>query len=93
MSQTTCSCAPPDVRTPGLVRPPAFDPGLAAWSYVTRLAAAVDRLAGHWRRRAAIRALHRIGDRDLRDIGIDRGEIDSIVDDLMERRLRARQRR
>ena len=84
MSQATCPCAPPDARTPGRVRP-ALTPGLSAWRYVTRLAAAVDRFGGHWRRRAAIQDLHRLGDRELRDIGIERGEIDSIVDEMMKR--------
>ena len=86
MSQATCLCAPPDGRAPGRLLP-ARTPGLPAWGYVTRLGAALDRLAGPLRRRAAIRDLHRLGDRELRDIGIERGGIDSTVDELMERRL------
>ena len=85
MSQATCLCAPPDARAPGRVRPATRTSGLPAWSYVAWLAAAVHRLARPRRRRAAIRDLHRLGDRELRDIGIDRGEIDSIVDEMMER--------
>jgi uncharacterized protein YjiS (DUF1127 family) len=65
------------------VRPATRAPGLPAWGYVTRLAAAVARFARPRRRRAAIRDLHRLGDRALRDIGIGRGEIDAIVDEMM----------
>jgi len=93
MSQATCLCAPPDARAPGRVRPSTRPPGLQAWGYVTRLAAAVGRLSRPRRRRAAIRDLHRLGDRALRDIGIDRGEIDAIVDEMMEIRLHAKQSR
>ena len=93
MSQASCLCAPPDARAPGRVLPATRTSGLAVRRYVIRLAAAVDRLATPWRRRAAIRDLDRLGDRGLRDIGIERGEIDSIVDELMDRGLRTRQRR
>jgi uncharacterized protein YjiS (DUF1127 family) len=93
MSQAACLCAPPDACAPGRVRPATRTSGLAVWGYVSRLAAALDRLARYWRRRAAIRDLHRLGDRELRDIGIGRGEIDSIVDEMMEIRLHAEQGR
>ena len=93
MSQAACLCAASDARAPGRVRPATRTPGLPDRGYVTRLAAAVDRLAEPWRRRAAIRDLHRLGDRELRDIGIGRGEIDSIVDEMMEIRLHAEQGR
>jgi uncharacterized protein YjiS (DUF1127 family) len=93
MSQAACLCAPPDARAPRRVRPASRTAGLPDPGYLTRLAAAVGRLALHWRRRAAIRDLHRLGGRKLRDIGIDRGEIDSIVDEMMEIRLHARQSR
>jgi uncharacterized protein YjiS (DUF1127 family) len=93
MSQATCLSAPPDACAPGRVRPATRTPGLPARRYVARLAAAVDRLTVHWRRRTAIRDLHRLGDCDLRDIGIERGEIDAVVDEMMEIRLHARQSR
>jgi uncharacterized protein YjiS (DUF1127 family) len=82
MSQTACLCAPPDARAPGRVRPATRTAGLPDLGYLTRLAAAVGRLALHWRRRASIRDLHRLGDCELRDIGIDRGGIDAIIDEL-----------
>ena len=50
------------------------------------LAAARERLARPWRRRAAIRELVRLGDGALRDIGIERGEIEDVVDELMRTR-------
>ena len=93
MSQATCLCAPPDARAPGRMLPATRAPGLPDRGYVARLAAAVDRLTLHWRRRTAIRDLRRLGDCELRDIGIDRGEIDAIVDEMMEIRLHARQSR
>jgi len=93
MSQATCPCVPPGACTPGRGRPTTLVSGLQAAHPATWLAAILDRLAAPWRRRTAIRDLHRLGDSDLRDIGIERGEIDSIVDDLMDRRLRTRQRR
>ena len=93
MSQAACPYAPPDAHAPGRVRPATRAPALADRGYVTPLAAAVERLTVHWHRRAAIRDLHRLADRELRDIGIDRGEIDAIVDAMMEIRLHARQSR
>ena len=89
MSQATCLCAPSDARA----RPAARPSGRSAWGYVAWLAAAVDRLARLRRRRAAIQDLHRLGDRALRDIGIGRGEIDAIVDEMMEGRQPIKQRR
>ncbi|WJR76247.1 DUF1127 domain-containing protein [Bradyrhizobium sp. NP1] len=39
----------------------------------------VSRLAVHWMRREAIRALHRLDDRELRDIGLMRSQIEPAV--------------
>jgi uncharacterized protein YjiS (DUF1127 family) len=93
MSQATCLGAPPSARAPGRLRPATRTPGLPARGYVAWLAAAIDRLTLHRRRRAAIRDLHRLCDCDLRDIGIERGEIDAIVDEMMEIRRHARRGR
>jgi uncharacterized protein YjiS (DUF1127 family) len=38
-----------------------------------------------WRRREIIRALNRVDDRLLQDAGIERGEIEEIVDTLVAR--------
>jgi uncharacterized protein YjiS (DUF1127 family) len=55
------------------------------------LAAAVGWLLDQWRRRAVIGELSRLNDHHLRDIGIERGEIDSVAD-TMVRRSRASRR-
>jgi uncharacterized protein YjiS (DUF1127 family) len=55
--------------------------GLAGWSRALSRATArlVDDLAARRERRRAVLALHRLDDRMLRDIGISRGEIESVV--------------
>lgn len=35
--------------------------------------------AAHWERRAATKTLHEMTDRELRDIGLDRGQIERAV--------------
>ena len=40
-------------------------------------------VAEPWRRRAAIAELRRLNARALRDAGIERGEIESVVDDML----------
>jgi uncharacterized protein YjiS (DUF1127 family) len=83
MSQATCRAAPPGVCARAAERPAARDPGLPARRAVAWFAAALDRLVRPWRRRMAIRELYLLGDRELRDIGIARGEIEGVVDELM----------
>jgi uncharacterized protein YjiS (DUF1127 family) len=39
-----------------------------------------------WRRREIIRALNKVDDRLLLDVGIERGEIEELVDTLLARR-------
>ena len=39
-----------------------------------------------WRRREIIRTLHRVDDHLLRDVGLERGEIETFVDTLIARR-------
>jgi uncharacterized protein YjiS (DUF1127 family) len=55
--------------------------------FVQRLALWLRRLhrpaSEPWLRRAAIQDLQRLGDRQLRDIGIERHEIDAVVDDML----------
>jgi uncharacterized protein YjiS (DUF1127 family) len=41
-----------------------------------------------WRRRAAINELRRLNTRALRDVGIERREIESLVDDMLAARRR-----
>ena len=48
--------------------------GRAGW-----LARCASRLAMHWMRREAIKALQRLDDRELRDIGLTRSEIEPAV--------------
>jgi uncharacterized protein YjiS (DUF1127 family) len=86
MSQATCLAAPLQACAPAAGRASARN-ALPAQRDVTGFAAALDRLACPWRRRAAIRELDRLSDRELRDIGIDRGEIDAVVDELMRVRV------
>jgi uncharacterized protein YjiS (DUF1127 family) len=45
-------------------------------------------LAEPWRRRAAIMELQRLNAQALRDIGIERGEIESLIDDMLAARRR-----
>jgi len=84
MSHATCHAAPPPACTPAGERRSA-PYGLPAHHHIAWLAAAFDRLARPWRRRESIRELHRLSDRELRDIGIARGEIEGVVNELMTR--------
>lgn len=40
----------------------------------------------HWRRREIIQSLRQVDDRLLRDVGIERADIDQVVDNLIARR-------
>jgi uncharacterized protein YjiS (DUF1127 family) len=82
MSQATCHAAPLRACTPAVGRARARN-ALPAQRDLTGFAAALDRLARLWRRRAAIRELDRLSDRELRDIGIERGDVEAVVDELM----------
>jgi len=53
---------------------PAMSGGLVRWIGAGALAA-----AAYWERRAAIRALHERNDRELRDIGLLRSQIEAAV--------------
>ena len=53
---------------------PHLSGGLVRW-----IGARADALAAHWERRAAIRALLQRDDRELRDIGIVRSQIEAAV--------------
>jgi uncharacterized protein YjiS (DUF1127 family) len=55
------------------------------------LSVAIGWLRDQWRRRAVIGELNRLNDHFLRDIGIERGEIDDVAD-TMVRRQRADRR-
>jgi len=83
MSQATCHAAPVQAYAPTAGRASARNAPPVRRD-VTWLAAALDRLARPWRRRAAIRELDRLGDRALRDIGIERGDVEAVVDELMK---------
>jgi uncharacterized protein YjiS (DUF1127 family) len=86
MSQaTTCPVAPPASCMPA-GRGAAARAGRPDRRQITWFAAALDRLARPWRRGAAIRELQCLDDRALRDIGIERGEVDAVVDELMRGR-------
>ena len=76
MSHATCHAAPPACARQSAPY------GLPARHHSAWLAAAFERLARPWRRRESIRELQRLSDRELHDIGIARGEIESIVDEL-----------
>jgi uncharacterized protein YjiS (DUF1127 family) len=85
MSQATCHAAPPPACAAVRARP-AAQAGLPARPAITWFGAALDRIARPWRRRAAIRELHRLSDRELSDIGVERGEVEAVVDELMRGR-------
>ena len=59
---------------------------------VARLARRLRRLfrsvADCWQRHAAIQDLRRLNTRVLRDVGIERGEIESVIDDMLAARRR-----
>jgi len=80
MSEATCRAAPPGACVPAGGRAAAPEPGLWAWREIAWFATA---LARPWRRHATIRELHRLSDRELRDIGIERGQVEDVVDELM----------
>lgn len=83
MSQASCPAAPPQVCAPAAGHPVAQDRGPPTWRIVAWFPAALHNLAGPWRREAAIRELRRLKSAELRDIGIERGEVENIVDALM----------
>ena len=54
-----------------------------------RIVSRLVRLIGEpWRRRAAIQELQRLNTQALRDVGIERNEIESLVDDMLAARRR-----
>ena len=53
--------------------------------------AAIEWLLDQWRRRAVIGELSRLNEHHLRDIGIERGEIEEVADTML-RRSRANRR-
>lgn len=83
MSQASCPAAPPDVCGPALGRPAARDRGLPARRVAAWFAAALHDLTRPWRREAAIRELRSLKGGELRDIGIEPGKVEDIVDALM----------
>jgi uncharacterized protein YjiS (DUF1127 family) len=92
MSHAICRVAPSPACAPAGARPAARDPGLPARRGVAWFTVAFDRLARPWRRRAAILELDRLSERELRDIGIERGEVEGVVDELMTSARKSRLR-
>jgi uncharacterized protein YjiS (DUF1127 family) len=84
MPQTTCPIAPPAACAPAVGRTTAATS--TARHALAWLAAARERLARPWRRRAAIRELMRLDDRELRDIGLLPADVEAVVDALMRAR-------
>ena len=78
MSQATSRCTVADVYRPQAKRAPGFE-----FEWIT---AAAHWAADRWHRLQAVRELNRLGDRHLRDIGIVRGDIEAIVDEMINRR-------
>jgi uncharacterized protein YjiS (DUF1127 family) len=54
--------------------------------FVRALGTWANRLAAPWRHQAAIKALHELDDRTLRDIGLARDQIETAVSELGRRR-------
>ncbi|MGH6891091.1 MAG: DUF1127 domain-containing protein [Dongiaceae bacterium] len=78
---TACSALPRGLRPDERHRAePAAHPDL-----VRKIARILAWVWLQWRRREIIRALERVDDRLLCDVGIERGEIESFVDALMAR--------
>jgi uncharacterized protein YjiS (DUF1127 family) len=50
------------------------------------------RLADGWHRQQAIRTLRALDDRQLRDLGIERGQIEAVADGLIVSQRRGRSR-
>ena len=59
---------------------PATSGGLAR--FVRRIGSWLRAVVADWDRRAAMKALHQLDDRALRDIGISRGQIERAVHGL-----------
>jgi uncharacterized protein YjiS (DUF1127 family) len=58
-----------------------------AWSgFVRAIEIWADRLAAHWVRRAAIKTLHELDDRALRDIGLARDQIETAIYEIRRHR-------
>jgi uncharacterized protein YjiS (DUF1127 family) len=55
------------------------------WLGAAPLVAAIHWLEDGWRRRQVIRELNRLDDRELRDIGFVRGEIEEVADAAVKR--------
>jgi uncharacterized protein YjiS (DUF1127 family) len=63
--------------------------GAGVWSgFVRSIGIGLNRLAAHWWRRAAIKSLHELDDRALRDIGLARDQIETAISEIG--RLRSR---
>ena len=60
---------------------PQYQAGLAAWLRTVNRATVrlIDDLAARREQRSAVRALHKLDDHVLHDIGISRGEIEYVV--------------
>lgn len=89
MSEIASQCPAPRGYSPaaaGVADRGADRPGRRGVAF---LSAAVRWLGDQWRRRAVIGELNRLNEHHLRDIGIERGEIDAVADTIV-RRSRAR---
>lgn len=76
---TAFSALPRGLRQRGTDRP-------ADGRHFTRaIARALSWMWLHWRRREIIQALEKVDDRLLRDVGIERGGIEDLVDTLIAR--------
>lgn len=78
MAQATSRCTVAGSYSPAAKR--------ATGSEFEWIAAAVHWAADRWNRLQAVRELNRLGDRHLHDIGIVRGDIEGIVDEMISRR-------
>lgn len=78
MSQASSRCTVAGAYPPVAARPRDLESG--------PFAAVFRRLMDQWRRTAVIRQLNRLSDHHLRDIGIERGEIESVAEDMVKRR-------
>jgi uncharacterized protein YjiS (DUF1127 family) len=64
---------------------PGVEAGRPRWRGAPFLSGAIGWLRDQWRRRAVIGELNRLNDHFLRDIGIERGEIESVAETMVKR--------
>ena len=85
MSKAATQCSTADVCNSLAAGAPGVEAGRPRRRGASFPAAVVVWLRDQWRRRAVIGELSRLNDHHLRDIGIERGEIESVAETMVKR--------